>query len=53
MAMQIGSGWSFGPGWYVGANSTNVSNNTGWIFAAFVPQAQINNINLTGVTITV
>jgi hypothetical protein len=38
--------------WYAGDNSTNVSNNTGWIFAAFVPQAIINNINLTGVTIT-
>jgi hypothetical protein len=38
--------------WYAGANSTNISNNTGWIFAAFVPQAIISNFNLNGVTIT-
>jgi hypothetical protein len=38
--------------WYAGANSTSVSNNTGWIFAAFVPQAVINNFKLNGVTIT-
>ena len=38
--------------WYAGANSTNVNNNTGWIFASFVPAAIISNFNLNGVTIT-
>lgn len=31
-----------GAGWYAGANSTNVSNNTGWIFSAAPQQATGN-----------